>query len=75
MRKIIQKGRHDLVIMDEVNIALYYKLIKVDELIELIRNKPCHVELVLTGKYAPQELIEVADLVSEMTEVKHYYQL
>ena len=62
MRKIIQKDRHDLVIMDEVNIALYYKLIKVDELIELIRNKPCHVELVLTGRYAPQELI------------KHYYQ-
>lgn len=74
LRKIIQKGKHDLVIMDEVNIALYYKLFEVDELIGLIRNKPDHVELVLTGRYAPPEIIEIADLVTEMKEVKHYYQ-
>jgi len=74
MIKIIQNGKYDLVIMDEVNIALYYKLIKVDELIELIRNRPSHVELVLTGRYAPTEIIEAADLVTEMKEVKHYYQ-
>ena len=74
MTKIIQNSKYDLVIMDEVNIALYYKLIKVDELIELIRNRPSHVELVLTGRYAPTEIIEAADLVTEMKEVKHYYQ-
>jgi len=73
MRKIIQKGKHDLVIMDEVNIALYYKLFEVDELIEIIKGKPDHVELVLTGRYAPGEIIEVADMVTEMKEIKHYY--
>jgi len=74
MRKIIQKGKFDVVIMDEVNIALYYKLFAVRELLEIIKNKPEHVELVLTGRYAPQELIEAVDLVTEMKEVKHYYQ-
>lgn len=74
MRKIIQKGKHDLVIMDEVNIALFYKLIDVNQLIEIIKAKPDHVELVLTGRYAPQEIIDMADLVTEMKEVKHYYQ-
>ena len=74
MRKIIQKGKYDLVIMDEVNIALFYKLIDVNQLIEIIKAKPDHVELVLTGRYAPQEIIDMADLVTEMKEVKHYYQ-
>ena len=74
MRKIIQEGKYDLVIMDEVNIALYYKLIDVNQLIEIIKAKPDHVEVVLTGRYAPQEIIDMADLVTEMKEVKHYYQ-
>ncbi len=74
MRKIIQNGKHDVVIMDEVNIALYYKLFEIDELIELMKSKPDHVELILTGRYAPQEIIDIADLVTEMKEVKHYYQ-
>ncbi len=74
MRKIIQKGKYDMVIMDEVNIALYYKLFELEDLLEIIKKKPEHIELVLTGRYAPQELIEAADLVTEMKEVKHYYQ-
>lgn len=74
MRKVIQTGNHDVVIMDEVNIALYYKLFEIDELIELMKNKPDHVELILTGRYAPQEIIDMANLVTEMKEVKHYYQ-
>ncbi len=74
MSKIIEAGEHDLVILDEVNIALYYKLIDVNQLIEIMKNKPDHVELVLTGRYAPQEIIDMADLVTEMKEVKHYYQ-
>ena len=73
MRKIIQKGKYNMVIMDEVNIALYYKLIDIEDLLEIIKNKPEHVELVLTGRYAPQELIDKADLVTEMKEIKHYY--
>ncbi|MCD4725668.1 MAG: cob(I)yrinic acid a,c-diamide adenosyltransferase [Bacteroidales bacterium] len=74
VQQIIKNAKHDLVILDEVNIALYYKLIKVDELITLIREKPQDVELVITGRYAPEEIIEAADLVTEMKEVKHYYQ-
>ena len=74
MSKIIKAGKHELVIMDEVNIALYYKLIDVNQLIEIMKSKPDNVELVLTGRYAPQEIIDMADLVTEMKEVKHYYQ-
>lgn len=73
MQKIIQKGNYDLVVMDEINIALYFKLIHVDEIVELMRNKPDHVELILTGRYAPDKIINTADLVTEMKEVKHYY--
>lgn len=73
MKKIIESGKYDLVIMDEINIALYYQLIKLEDVIEIINHKPQHVELVLTGRYAPEELIDKADLVTEMKEVKHYY--
>jgi len=72
--EIIKAGKHDLVIMDEVNIALYYKLFDVHLLTEIMKTKPDHVELVLTGRYAPQEIIDMSDLVTEMKEVKHYYQ-
>ena len=59
--------------MDEITIALYYNLINIKDVLEIIKNKSSGVELILTGRYAPQELIEVADLVTEMKEVKHYY--
>jgi len=74
VKKIIRSEEYDLVILDEVCIALYYKLFLADEIIELIRNKPASLELVLTGRYAPPEIMEFADLVTEMKEVKHYYQ-
>ena len=74
MRKIIHNGKHDVIIMDEVNIALYFKLFDVDQIVKLMKSKPDHVELILTGRYAPQEIIDMADLVTEMKEVKHYYQ-
>jgi cob(I)alamin adenosyltransferase len=73
MKKIILGRKYDVVVMDEVTIALHYKLFAVEELLEVIEKKPRHVELVLTGRYAPPEIIEVADLVTEMKEVKHYY--
>lgn len=72
-RKIVNSGEYDIVILDEINVALHLKLIKTNEVVELIENKPKHVELVLTGRYAPSEIIEVADLVTEMREVKHPY--
>ncbi len=70
---IINKGDHDVIILDEINIALYYKLFSVEELIAIIRNRPDKMEIVLTGRKAPKELIEIADLVTNMVEVKHYY--
>jgi cob(I)alamin adenosyltransferase len=67
-------GEYDLIILDEAIVAIYFKLIKTEELTELIKQKPKNVELILTGRYCPEELIELADLATEMKEVKHYYQ-
>ena len=69
----VKGGEYDIVILDEVNVALNLKLIKTEKVIELIKKKPKHVELVLTGRYAPNEIIEAADLVTEMREIKHPY--
>jgi cob(I)alamin adenosyltransferase len=67
-------GDYDLIILDEVIVAIYFKLLQTDELIDFIKQKPENVELILTGRYCPDKLIELADLVTEMKEVKHYYQ-
>jgi cob(I)alamin adenosyltransferase len=69
--EVVKSGEYDIVILDEINVALNLKLIKIEKVLELIKNKPKHVELVLTGRYAPNEIIEAADLVTEMKEVKH----
>ncbi|HSW55305.1 MAG TPA: cob(I)yrinic acid a,c-diamide adenosyltransferase [Ignavibacteriaceae bacterium] len=67
-------GEFDLIILDEAIVAIYFKLIETKDLVEFIKSKPENVELILTGRYCPEELIELADLVTEMKEVKHYYQ-
>lgn len=67
-------GEYDVIILDEAIIAIYFKLITTENLIEFIKSKPENIELILTGRYCPEELIELADLVTEMKEVKHYYQ-
>ncbi|RLI10943.1 cob(I)yrinic acid a,c-diamide adenosyltransferase [Candidatus Bathyarchaeota archaeon] len=72
-REVVMSGEYDVVILDEINVAIHFGLVSLEEVLELIRNKPRHVELVLTGRKAPKELIEVADLVTEMREVKHPY--
>ena len=65
---------YDLVILDELNIALYFGLLTTGEVLEVLNDRGKQVETVITGRYAPQELIDAADLVTEMTEIKHYYQ-
>ncbi len=70
----IGEGKYDLVILDEINNALHYGLISLPRVVRLIENKPRHVELVLTGRGAPPEIIEIADHVTEMTLVKHPFQ-
>jgi len=73
-REAIESGKYDLVMMDEVNVAIEYKLIELEDVIRLVRNKPDNVELILTGRYADNKLIEMADLVTEMVKVKHPYE-
>ena len=74
MKNILQSGDYNLVILDEANIATYYNLFSVDELIEAIDSKAKDVEVVITGRKADDKIIDYADLVTEMKEIKHYYQ-
>lgn len=70
---ILKEGHYDIVVMDELNIALYYKLFSIEEVIRILDSRKENVEVIITGRYAPSELIEKADLVTEMKEIKHYY--
>src|SRR5512146_2169088 len=69
---IVLEGKADIVVLDEINCAMDFGLLPVEEVVELLRNKPAGMELVLTGRGAPAAVIEIADLVTEMREVKHY---
>lgn len=71
---IVTGGNHDIVILDEINIATHYKLLPVPDVLELIECRAPGVELVLTGRYADKQILERADLITEMLERKHYYQ-
>lgn len=73
MAQVLASGDYDVVVLDEANIALHYGLISFTALREALMARAPHVEVVLTGRYAPQELIDMADLVTEMREIKHYY--
>ncbi len=64
----------NIIILDEICAAIYFKLIDEQKVIEFIKSKPLNIELVLTGRYCSQQLMDLADLVTEMKEVKHYYQ-
>ena len=72
-KDLIKKNKHDMIILDEINVAVDYNLIPVEEVLKLIEQKPEKLELVLTGRYAHHEIIRVADLVTEMLEIKHPY--
>jgi len=72
-RKAMLSGNYDLVVLDEVNIAVAWKLVELDEVLKLIKDKPNNVELILTGRNADAKLIELADLVTEMRKIKHPY--
>jgi cob(I)alamin adenosyltransferase len=73
-RQALAGGEYDVVILDEVCVCVYFKLLAPEDLLPLFDERPVSVELVLTGRYCPQEWMDRADLVTEMTEVKHYYQ-
>jgi cob(I)alamin adenosyltransferase len=72
-RQAMLSGDYDIIVLDEINTACYCQLLSLEAIIDLIAAKPDGVELILTGRYAPRELIAEADLVTEMTQVKHYF--
>ncbi|HET90846.1 MAG TPA: cob(I)yrinic acid a,c-diamide adenosyltransferase [Chloroflexi bacterium] len=74
IRQALLSGEYDIVVADEINIALYFGLVTEGQVIHLIETKPPQVELVLTGRRATDAIIERADLVTEMREVRHPYQ-
>jgi cob(I)alamin adenosyltransferase len=69
----LRKHSCDVIILDEINVAVEWNLISLEDQLSLIKEKPSDVEMIMTGRYARSEVIEAADLVTEMREVKHYY--
>lgn len=72
-KELMLKKEYDLIILDEVCVSIYFGLLEKEDVIDFVNVKPETVELILTGRYCPEELIEKADLVTDMKEVKHYY--
>ncbi len=72
-REAMLSGDYDLIVLDEVNIAVAWQLIELEEVVKLIRDKPQNVELILTGRYADTKLVQLADLVTECLKIKHPY--
>jgi cob(I)alamin adenosyltransferase len=72
-RRAMLSGRYAVIILDEVNVALHFRLLSVKDVLGFLNEKPADVEVILTGRYAPPSLLRRADLVTEMKEKKHYY--
>jgi len=73
-KKAIQNKEYDIVILDEINLAVDYGLIPITEILQLIDSKPVEIELILTGRNVKREILERADLITEMVDRKHYYE-
>ncbi len=72
-RKALEDASCDVLILDEINVAVDYGLIEVEDVLDLLKKRLPNMEIVLTGRYAPPEILEIADLVTEMKEVRHHY--
>ncbi|MCX5999487.1 MAG: cob(I)yrinic acid a,c-diamide adenosyltransferase [Chloroflexi bacterium] len=73
-KQAMLSGQYDIIVFDEITTAHFFNLITVEEMLGIIRSKPDGVEVIFTGRYAPKEVIAAADLVTEMVEVKHYFE-
>ena len=73
VKRILSKKNYDVVVLDEINIALYLGLIDLIDVLEILKKTPKKIELVLTGRKAHPKILNVADLVSEIKEIKHYF--
>lgn len=72
-KKAVASGKYDMIILDEINVAVDFKLIPLENVIDLIKNKPPALDLILTGRYAAKAIIKLADTVSDIKEIKHHY--
>ena len=72
-RQAVASGAYEMIILDEINVAADFKLLQLDEIVALVKEKPAALDLILTGRYAPPELLALADMVTEMQEVRHHY--
>jgi cob(I)alamin adenosyltransferase len=72
-RNAILSDEYDMVILDEINVAMDFGLIPVESVVSMLKHKPAAVDVILTGRYAPKEIVEIADTVSEVKEIKHHY--
>ena len=73
-KDIVKNAKYDMIILDEINVAIDYELIPLNDVMKLIEEKPEKLELVLTGRDVHPELVKIADVVTEMLEIKHPYQ-
>ncbi len=71
--EIVRAGQHDLLILDEINVVTDFKLVPVEEVVELVKARPRWMDIIATGRSAPAALVELADTVSEVREIKHHY--
>lgn len=71
VKRALHSNDYDMVILDEMNVALACKLVPLDEIIDALKNRTPHVEVILTGRYAPKEILDMADLITEMKEIRH----
>jgi cob(I)alamin adenosyltransferase len=72
-RTALLSGKYDIIVLDEIITTYHFKLISLEDMMNLIAEKPLNVELIMTGRHAPRKLMDAADLVTRMNEVKHYY--
>jgi len=71
--EVMLSNQYDIIILDEINVAVWFDLIKAEDVLELLNERPKNIEFILTGRRAPKALIKIADLVSDIKEIKHYY--
>jgi len=71
--QVMKEGKYDLIVLDEINVAVHFGLIPLESVVGLLEARPQDVELVLTGRWAPEEIVERADLVTEARMIKHYF--
>lgn len=74
-RQALTGGEYDLIILDEINVAVDFGLISLGEVIKLLKLRPAHIDMILTGRYCPTELYAYAHTISEIQEIKHHYQI